>query len=455
MNATLEDRSPTRPARPWVMFLAEALILSAVMAAPYFLLENFWGMIVIALVVLGYIVWVVGSAVRRSRAGERPPFKAHLLVAGIQTCAAFITVGLGAAIILAWVSWAYSIDIIAETTGAIVWLIPGVAVAAPALFLAIIASRPGRESRPTPDFRAAIHRKGFGPFRRSWLAASAFTLAIFCLLVVIAGVFAAQFLLDSFNTGEEPSMWDVVLTFPFLPLALIAGAAMLAIFRAGERENSTRAIVQAYAEEGGSAAPGTGGGLAVACGLAVTLYVILYPFHLGLVAWLSPVAGITPTMDTAEAVETWVEEQRAEGRTGAELAAILDEHGRWSADSPEAGLPELFPDLKDTLPSEGTSELASCSITLAAGVADPAAVRDVDWLEVEQAESDLRYCIRTSCPSPVKWEAPGSILLFSSHFSQNEHWVENIFIDVFATGRAIAPGGYCTASGELAESFQG
>jgi hypothetical protein len=189
--------------------------------------------------------------------------------------------------------------------------------------------------------------------------------------------------------------------------------------------------------------------------MAVTLYAILYPLHFGVVAALTSVAGIAPTFGTAEAVETWVEEQRAEGRTGAELAAILNEHGRWSADSPEAGLPVLFPDLMDTLPLDDSSGNGNCGITLAASVADPAAVRDADWLAVEQAESDLRYCIRTACPSPVAWDAPDPILLYSSHPSRNEHWLENIFIDVFATGRATAPGGYCTASGELADSYQG
>ena len=438
----------------------ETLILTAVMAAPYFLLDNGWAIIVIAAVVLGYFVWAVGWAIWRRRAGERPPFKAHLLVAAIQICAVFVTVGLGAVVILAWVSGAYSADIIAESTGAVVWLYTGVALAAPALLLAIIASRPGRGGTPFADFRVAIHKKGFAPFRGSWLAASAFTLAIFCLLAVILGETSARMLLDSLytmNPGVGPSLWDVVRTFPFLPPALIAGAAMLAIFRAGERENSTRAIVQAYAEEAGSAAPGAGvgGGLAVAGGMAVTLYAILYPLHFGMVAALSPVAGINPTQLTAEAVDAWVEEQRTEGRTGPELAAILNEHGRWSANSPEVGLPVLLPGLKDVLPTADHSGNGSCSITLAAGVADPAAVRDADWLAVEQVESDLRYCIRTACPSPAAWDAPDSIVLNSSHPSRNQHWLENIFVDVFATGRAIAPGGYCTASGELAESYQG
>ncbi len=441
--------------------ILETLILTAVMAAPYLLLDNGWAMIAIALVVLGYLVWFVGWAIWRRHAGEQPPFMVRLLVAAIQFCAVLMTVGLGEVVILAWVSGAYSTNIIADSTGASVWLYPGVALAAPSLLLTIIASRPGRGGTPTADLRAAIHAKGFAPFHGSWLAASALTLAIFCLLAVIFGETSARMLLDNLyanNPGVEPSLWDVIRTFPFLPPALIAGAAMLAIFRASVRENSIRAIVQAYAEEaGGSAAPGAGvgGGLAVACGMAVTLYAILYPLHIGMVAALSSVAGIVPAFETAEAVETWVEEQRAEGRTGAELAAILNQHGHWSADSPEDGLPVLFPDLKDTLPVGESSGLAGCGITLAAGVADPAAVSDADWLAVEQAESDLRYCIRTSCPSPVKWDAPDAVLLNSSHPSRNQHWLGNIFIDVFAAGRAIAPGGYCTASGELAESFQG
>ena len=174
-----------------------------------------------------------------------------------------------------------------------------------------------------------------------------------------------------------------------------------------------------------------------------------------MVAALSSVAGIAPAFATADAVEAWVEEQRAEGKTGTEMAALLNEHGRWSADTPESGLPVLFPDLAGSLPTEASSGLASCGITLAAGVADPAAVSGVDWLEPEQAASDLRYCIRTACPSPVAWDAPDTVLLASSHASRNEQWMEYVFIDVFANGRAPEPGGYCTADGRLADEFQG
>ena len=38
---------------------------------------------------------------------------------------------------------------------------------------------------------------------------------------------------------------------------------------------------------------------------------------------------------------------------------------------------------------------------------------------------------------------------------QAEGWRENWYADVQANGVAPAPGGYCTADGELADEFQG
>jgi hypothetical protein len=467
MDATLADRSPRRwTARPGSVFIVETLALFAAMVAPYFLLGYDRGVIVNAFIVLGYFVIVLaylvwsGWKLWRKSSATRQPLKVSLLILGFRESIVLIALGLTFAIIGGWIHWAYRIEFFPGRSAMAFWAtLIAILVLAPALFLAL--ARPRGEGTPANDFLATVRDKGLAPFRESWLCGIAVTLAIICSAMVLTSVSALVQILEAQNLGEELAVWELALAFPYIPLGLIATAAMLSIFRiTGTSRKSNAEIVQAYAEESAdfpapASATDSFGGLAVTCAWVITLYAILYPVHFGVVAALSSVVGISPALATADAVETWVEEQRAEGKTGAEMAAILNEYGRWSEDTPDSGLPELFPDLKDSLPATSYSGLESCSITLAAGVADPAAVSGVDWLEPEQAASDLRYCIRTACPSPVAWNAPDTVLLASSHASHNEQWMEYAFIDVFAQGRAPAPGGYCTADGKLADGFQG
>ena len=204
-------------------------------------------------------------------------------------------------------------------------------------------------------------------------------------------------------------------------------------------------MVRAYAGDAGDARIPAGGAgiMAVLCGWAVSLYAILIFFHMGLVAVLSSATGVSATVEIAETIEEWADVQRDDDRTEAELAAILSEYGSWNPEAPEAGIPALFPKLGEVLPAGDLPGAAACSITIAAGVT------------ADRAAPDLNYCIRTACPSPVAWAAPPAVALWSSHPSGKEHWLGSLFPDVFANGRAPAPGGYCTADGELADEFQG
>jgi hypothetical protein len=381
-----------------------------------------------------------------------------------------MTLGVTIAAITGWLDWAYQIDIFPAYKLRPLWLVSGFLVLAPALFLAL--ARPLGEHGAANEFLAAVRKKGFAPFREFWLSGTAFTIAIICLLVLYEVVQAADQLLTSLNDGAKSSTWELAMAFPLLPLGLVASAALMAVSRILMMgAPSGRAIVRAYVEEAGVIrAPATGmnalGGVTVLCGWCITVSMVLYPIHLGLVIATSSLAGFEPISQTVQAVEPWVDQQRADGRTGAQIALVLNEHGHWNADSPEVGLPVLFPDLKDVLPTlspdlqdvlpiKDGSGIGNCSITVTAAAADPAMVREVDWPEVERAPSDLRYCVRVACPSPAAWAAPAAILLYSSHASHNEHWKRNFFFDIFAKGHAAEPGGYCTVAGELADLFQG
>ncbi len=149
--------------------------------------------------------------------------------------------------------------------------------------------------------------------------------------------------------------------------------------------------------------------------------------------------------------------QREAGRSATEIASELHDHGSWTPAEPDSGFAELIPGLGETLKESSLSE--RCSVTLDAGVADNAALREQDWIQEWEADSlplrDISYCMRLACPSPVVWHEHPVVILESSHPSRNRNWNYFIFLDIFGNGAAYGPGGFCTADGELAESFQG
>ena len=126
--------------------------------------------------------------------------------------------------------------------------------------------------------------------------------------------------------------------------------------------------------------------------------------------------------------------------TNTEYAAALNRLGYWSPDAPEAGLGSLVADPAKAFPE-------TCTVRIAAGTIDAPAS--------SEAEPELKYCIAVACAPPFTWSAQPALLLVTSHDSQAEGWREYWFADVQANGIAPAPGGYCTADGGLAETFQG
>ena len=67
----------------------------------------------------------------------------------------------------------------------------------------------------------------------------------------------------------------------------------------------------------------------------------------------------------------------------------------------------------------------------------------------------LRYCVKVTCPVPVTWDAPPAVSLYSSHPTGSRGWLYWVYFDLYTEGAAASPGGYCTADGELAETYQG
>ena len=458
MYATLAGRLPRWTARPWVLFLPETFALFTVLAAPFFLFEIGWTLLAaVSIVVVGYINLSVFMYNRQNRRKfEKPPLRFELLVLIFRISFVFIVLGIFIVVVNLWGQWAYTTHRYPEIAYESIWEVLGIFVAPPVLFLTL--ARPWRKGTPTAEILGAVRNKGFACIRSDWISVTALTVALLCSMSIAGSVLILRPFLTQLHIGEEPSVLEMAGTFPFLPLGLLVVAAMLAIYRRMAFAcMSSGAILHAYTgTDGESPIPETGtAALAVLCVWAVGIYAVLAPVHLAQVAEKSLIVGIPATLGAEEAIEEWAGARRVEGMTGAEMAAILNEHGSWNPDSPEAGLPTLFPDLREIMPVGNELGAVACSITVAAAATNPASVSDTDWLLPDQAESDLKYCVRTACPSPVAWDAPDTVTLVTSHASQNEEWVVTLFIDVFARGRAPAPGGYCTADGRLADEFQG
>lgn len=271
----------------------------------------------------------------------------------------------------------------------------------------------------------------------------------FALLPAIEGLVAELF------PGKQTDLIDVATLFPVLPIGLLAICVLLAIVRPTVNPNPglTDEIQSHYrgAVPGERRKPAWPGVVAVIAS-AVMMVAFVYPIHFGLVATLGVVSGIDPWSSIFGSVDDWITAENERGRGIEQIAADLNRHGFWSADSPGEGLAVLIPGLAEELADASDNR---CVAEFAAAPFDPASLHGVDWIPEDWPENGLRYCLRVACPSPVAWDAPPLVIYTSSHPSRNYMWAHRLYLDVFAYGAAPEPGGFCTTDGKLADSFQG
>lgn len=267
---------------------------------------------------------------------------------------------------------------------------------------------------------------------------------------VMAGTFAYESLARSLTRDHVPSVYEIAEMFPVLPLNLLATSALFVITVGPKQPAIVQAFLARTQQEATRRIPAWQTLVTASASFAI-LIAAIYSAHFSTVAALSSVAGLKPLEVIYKTVPEWVAKQRDNGLIPTKVAAKLNKHGYWRRDTPDAGLAALMPVLGATLGELG----GACEIAITAAPADPAAVAGKDWIPAMVAQSDIKYCVRIACPSPVKWDAPPSSLLHSSHPSRNRYWMKSLYIDIFADGVASSPGGYCPAEGRLAEDFQG
>jgi hypothetical protein len=427
------------------------LLLFAAMALPFFLLHPESACWVAISTGVAYFTWQIRLpqelryAVRnlkQKRRTKRDPWTVVLVAAALGACGPIMAIGTIAALASAWAAWVFEEGWIWQ----MMTLILLMSVLAPALFIALMPALGRENGGPASQLLNSIHDRGNGRFFLIWFSEVPWELGLLCLLPIISFPYIHQ-IATALNGDVFVPIWDIAIAIPYLPATLLAAAVLLSMPRlAPYRHVESSILARTYPPALDSQAKKFLGLTSVG-GAVATLFVILYPIHLGWVASKSSVVGLTPLVKTMEAVESSVTEQSEAGRSTAQIAAELNRIGSWTPDAPDAGLA--------TLVEESDSVFVdTCRVHIAAGAVNPSNHGDFDRHTAEQAASDLKYCIAVSCASPALWDAPPALLLGSSHRSQAAGWSQTAFIDLFANG-AARPGGYCTADGALANEFQG
>ncbi len=327
----------------------------------------------------------------------------------------------------------------------------GLIVAAAAVFLAATTLlRRDRES-----VGACLKRIGDEGFASLWPAAAAWLLlgfGVLSLANVVVGTFSLPPLLQAANPDRTVVLWDVAEAFPLLPAALLASSVLMVAFR--RLQPAALASLRAPRRPSRGRVPGL---LTAVASVGVGYGWYLQVLHIGIVASLGATTMIVSWGEVSRATDAWIAAQEAEGREPAAIAAELRTQGGWSAEGPGPRRPGALSQFGGTLEELGLSD--QCRITIDARVADNSALRNEPWIAGYEAGfrplPAVGYCLRLACPSPAVWHERPVVILHSSHPSRNRGWSYNLFVDLFAQGRAPAPGGYCTADGRLAGRYQG
>lgn len=455
MMAAPKLRAWQRKAAKWVLHTTG---LFAAMAAPFIFLPKI-DTASLAAAGAGFaflLSWLV-VLFFRDRGKPWQPAKIVLLHTLYELSVPTAVYGLMAFLILEWVLWAYlPITSSAETWDAL--MIAQIAVAAiliypPILFLLFAPRLARKNGGPASRFLKGVRARGFGWFQISWLG----NMTIWAGVSAVGWVFLTPQLLQWTERWRDSdgivTIWELVAAYPFLPFALLATAAILALSNVlitGRETDEAidRAYIDGAAEEPWPAprARVALGGLVAGASVA-TLLMIVYSVHLGIMAKggrdvrtaLGGVADALVILGNTREDDDW---------TIPEVAAALNRYGHWTPDAPGEGLGELIADPREAFPG-------NCTVRTAAGIVDPPFEGPHSGLDLEAGKPDLKFCVALVCTSPTTWSAPPTRLLVTSHASQAEGWRDNSYVDAVADGVAPEPGGYCNADGRLADTYQG
>jgi hypothetical protein len=405
-----------------------------------------------------YVIWALVAALRRT--APRQPLKSRAAPFMLAQFAGGTTM-VGAVAILGFAAWfpvTYRWEVVApggtepEFPLAFAAMAPealGAAIGAAALFLASAALLRRDDEGVSACFRR-IRDEGVGILRTAAAAWLLPGLALVSLLSVAATGTGLPEMLRSTNPAQIVDIEYLATAYPGFAAAILAAATLTVAFRrvqpaalASLRQPPRAARIPAVLAVLGSAAAAYGW--------------YLYFVHIWVIGTFGAISMIAGWGEISRATDRWIDAQQAAGRTPAEIASELRDHGRWTTQEPGAGLPALLPELGKNLAHLGLGQ--GCTVTVDTGIADNSALRDLSWIDGYVAAfrplPEISYCIRLACPSPVAAHSHPVVILSSSHPSRNRGWAYNVFMDMSASGAAYESGGHCTVDGALSVRYRG
>lgn len=481
-------------------FLLRVLVLIFAMGLSYILLDGYSGPIGAAAII---VIYVFGGSFIKGRGKSDEPktpggFRVWLAMPIFFASGFMAVTGTAGAVIIAWLRIVYTpfesegvpaALMNGDVVGGLSYILAMLAGGVVFLALGILLLHWGRGGLGVLAGR--LRRHGLGLFFSPWLNETAMLLLLTLGSSLIAISVSLELLVDQMSFGRSGGFLAVFEAFPFMALGLTS-VAVLAVAMVSLIRDYTlfEDIVRALCEDDAAPVRRDAWWPALVTitlgGAAGILGSMVWGLHVALLA----VAASVPALEAGRAVggelDIWVIEMRGIGRGPEEMAAMVNENGFWRPGEPNRGLVELMPGLTELLIVSGPRP--GCGVTVAAAAATPEdAARPIpdrsDWQpsieeparqETEETEesgtagsqedrfsgdsyerSPLRYCVKVTCPVPVVWDAPPAVSLYSSHPSDKLDWILDTYFDLDADGLAESPGGYCTVTGELADSYQG
>lgn len=478
-------------------FFLQAAGLFAAMVLALSILDGYQGSIGAAVILA---VYVLGNAYRKRRDTSDTTKSPGGLRVGLATLIFFASgfmavTGTIGVVVIAWLRFAYTpfeIDgwTISPQDGEIVGGLPHVLtlLAGGAVFLVLGVLLLHWRHGGLGVLTGRLQRHGIGVVLLPWLGETA-------LLPLLSGGMTLVFLsvplemiVDAMSLGQTGGFLTVIERFPFLALGL-ASAAVLAVATVHLARDYTLFddLVRALREERDSPPRRDNWLPALTAitlgGTGVMIGSMLWGLHIAFLAASASAPALVAGTTVGAMLGDWAIEMQAAERPVEDLIVMVGDNGFWQPEAPEHGLVKLMPGLDVSLEEAGLQPGCRIAVTAAAASEKDAArltsglagwqplpmgfgeMRTPDGEMPGRHEDEvadepektlpLRYCVKVTCPVPVVWDAPAAVSLYSSHRSQRPDWMLNVFFDMFAAGRATTAGGYCTAEGELADSYQG
>lgn len=443
-------------------FVLQVTLLFAAVLTPYFILEGILAPLAAAGVLAAY---AVVALVLGFRAGPQGPSESvgNKVVLSLMLYGAggyMAVTGIATLVVFGWFGLAYrpidfgnlpvdfGVDVLGRAlSSALSMLAVGFAL----LALAIVLLHWGHGGPAA--LAARLRRLGPGRPLAPWLSECAIILLLLGGSVFLMISVSLEILADMMARGREISFVDVATAFPFLPAGLFAMTILtvcLVDIIAGHEPYGV--VIRALRDDAAPAEPRDAwwpvlATITVSAASGI-VGAIIWAGHFAIVGATAAVPATIAGRSAALALDSWAYEEELAGRTSADIAAMVNEMGFWTAAQAERGLADLLPDFLPALEEDffrfGPEQACRVDVTAA-----PAAATD------DIAMTSLRYCVRAACSTPVVWDAAPATSLVSSHPSENDGWIATVYVDLAAAGKASEPGGFCTADGSLAESFQG